>query len=236
VPFSLEGRTALVTGANRGLGRVLVEQLLERGAAKVYAGARQPDAAAVPGAEMIGLDLTDSAQIAAAAQHARDVDLIINNAGIDTHTDLVSGDLQMIQLELNTNFYGPLSVVRAFAPVLAANGGGAIVNILSALSWFAYDGEGAYAAAKAAAWSLTNSIRLELSSQGTQVTAVHAGVIETDMMPDGYPGPTTTPQDAARTVLDGVQAGELEVVIDEWSRMIKGTLAGNPREFYTTAV
>jgi NAD(P)-dependent dehydrogenase (short-subunit alcohol dehydrogenase family) len=236
MPFSLEGRTALVTGANRGLGRVLVEQLLERGAAKVYAGARQPDAAAVPGAEMIGLDLTDSAQIAAAAQHASDVDLIINNAGIDTHTDLVSGDLQMIQLELNTNFYGPLSVVRAFAPVLAANGGGAIVNILSALSWFAYDGEGAYAATKAAAWSLTNSIRLELSSQGTQVTAVHAGVIETDMMPDGYPGPTTTPQDAARTALDGVQAGELEVLIDEWSRMIKGTLAGNPREFYTTAV
>ena len=120
--------------------------------------------------------------------------------------------------------------------MLAANGGGAIVNILSALSWFAYDGEGAYAATKAAAWSLTNSIRLELSSQGTQVTAVHAGVIETDMMPDGYPGPTTTPQDAARTVLDGVQAGNLEVLIDDWSQMIKGTLAGDPRGFYTTAV
>ena len=236
MPFPLEGRTALVTGANRGLGYVLVEQLLERGAAKVYAGARQPDGAAVPGAEMIGLDLTDSAQVTAAAQHAGDVDLVINNAGIDTHTNLVSGDLPTIRLELDTNFYGPLNVVRAFAPVLAVNGGGAIVNILSALSWFAYDGEGAYAAAKAAAWSMTNSIRLELATQHTQVTAVHAGVIQTDMMPDGYPGPTTTPQDAARTVLDGVQAGELEVLIDEWSHMIKRTLAANPRDFYTTAV
>ena len=236
MPFPLAGRTALVTGANRGLGRVFVEQLLERGAAKVYAGARQPDIAAVPGAEVIAFDLTDSVQIAAAAQHAGDVDLIVNNAGIDTHTDLVSGDLQKIHQEMDTNFYGPLTVVRAFAPVLATNGGGAIVNILSALSWFAYDGEGAYAAAKAAAWSLTNSIRLELSSQGTQVTAVHAGVIETDMMPEGYPGPTTTPQDAVRTVLNGVQAGKLEVLIDDWSQMIKGTLAGDPSEFYTTAI
>ena len=232
MPLSLAGRTALVTGAGRGLGRAFTAELLERGVARVYAGVRDVDAADVPGCEIVALDITEPGQVAAAAERASDVDLLINNAGIDTHTDLVAGDLTTIRREMDTNFYGPLSVVRAFAPVLAANGGGAILNVLSALSWFAYDGEGAYAAAKAAAWSMSNSVRLELAPQGTQVTAVHAGIIETDMMPDGYPGPTTQPQDAVRTALDGLHEGKLEVLIDDWSQMIKTTLAKDPRAFY----
>ncbi|NHC12750.1 SDR family oxidoreductase [Motilibacter deserti] len=229
--MDISGATALVTGANRGIGRHFVLELLERGAAKVYATARDPRAVDVPGVEVLALDVTDPASVAAAAAAAPDVDLLVNNAGISTGTNLVTGDLDRVRLELETNFFGPLSMVRAFAPVLAANGGGAVVNVLSALSWFSADGATAYAAAKAAAWSLTNGVRLELAGQGTLVTGVHLGAADTDMM-RGYDLDKIDPADVARAVLDGVQAGQWEVLVDDWSRGVKASLAGDPAAFY----
>ncbi|MEV1330364.1 SDR family oxidoreductase [Micromonospora costi] len=223
---------ALVTGANRGIGRHFTQQLLERGAAKVYATARDPERIDIPGVEALRLDITDPEQVAAAAAAASDVTLLINNAGINTWTNLVTGDLANVRLELETHFYGTLGMVRAFAPVLGGNGGGAILNVLSAMSWFSYDGANAYGTAKAAAWSLTNGIRIELASQGTLVTGLHLGSADTDMSAD-YDGDKTDPADVVRAALDGVEAGKLEVVADEWSAYVKTSLAADPSAFYT---
>jgi len=152
---------------------------LERGASKVYAKAREPERVDVPGATVLALDITDPASVAAAAAAAPDVTLLVNNAGIATYENLITGDLASIRLEMDTHYYGTLSAVRAFAPVLAVNGGGAILNVLSSLSWFAYDGANAYAAAKSAAWGMTNGIRLELAAQGTLVTGLHLNATDT---------------------------------------------------------
>ncbi|MFI5960258.1 SDR family oxidoreductase [Cryptosporangium sp. NPDC051539] len=232
--MKISGSIALVTGANRGIGRQFAAQLVERGASKVYATARTPESIDVPGVETLRIDITDPASIAAAAAVADDVTLLVNNAGITTGTDLVSGDLDVIRRELDTNFYGTLHMVRAFAPALARNGGGAILNVLSALSWFAYPGAGAYAAAKAATWNLTNSVRLELAPKGTLVTGLHLGAADTDMMA-GYDGPKVSPVDVVRAALDGIEAGKLEVVVDEWSRTVKTAVAHDPENFYGDA-
>lgn len=229
--MDITGSVALVTGASRGIGRHFAGQLLDRGAAKVYATARRPERVDLPGAEVLRLDITDPDSVAAAAAAAGDVTLLVNNAGIATGTNLL-GDLEKVRSEMETHYFGTLSVVRAFAPVLAAAGGGAIVNVLSALSWFSYDGAAAYAAAKAAEWSLTNGIRLELAAQHTQVTAIHVGAVDTELMA-GYDGPKVDPAEVVRAALDGVEAGSLEVIVDEWSAMIKASLAGDPAAFYT---
>jgi NAD(P)-dependent dehydrogenase (short-subunit alcohol dehydrogenase family) len=229
--MKVSGSVALVTGANRGIGRHFAQLLLERGAGKVYATARTPDSIDMPGVETLRLDVTDPASIAAVASAATDVDLLINNAGVSTYTNLVTGDLDKIRLEMDTHFYGTLGMIRAFAPVLAANGGGAIVNVLSALSWFSFDGANAYATAKAAQWSLTNGVRLELARQKTLVTGVHLGMADTDMAA-GYEGPKLDPADVVHAALDGVEAGKLEVVLDEWSANIKASLSRDPIEFY----
>ncbi|MFB4282376.1 MULTISPECIES: SDR family oxidoreductase [unclassified Nonomuraea] len=228
----ISGSVALVTGANRGIGRRFAQQLLERGAKKVYATARNPSLVDLPGVEPLKLDITDPASVAAVAAAAQDVTLLVNNAGIATYTNLIGGDLDKIRLEMDTHYYGTLNMARAFAPVLGANGGGAILNVLSALSWFSYDGANAYSAAKAAAWSLTNGIRLELRDQGTLVTGVHLGAAATDMMA-GYEGDLLDPADVARAALDGVESDAYEVVVDEWSATVKASLAGDPRLFYT---
>ena len=229
--MDVTGSVALVSGANRGIGRRLVAELQERGAAKIYATARDPRSITVPGVEVLQLDITDAHSVAAAAERAQDVTLLVNNAGISTFQNLVTGDLDTIRLEMETHFFGTLGMVRAFAPVLAANGGGAIVNILSALSWFSYDGTNAYAAAKAAEWSLTNGIRLELNKHGTEVTGVFLGAADTDISTD-YDGDKVDPAVVARAALDGVQAGDMEVLVDEWSATIKASLAHDPSAFY----
>lgn len=229
--MKISGSVALVTGANRGMGRHFAEQLRQRGAVKVYATARNRERVDLAGVEVLRLDVTDPDSVAAAATAAGDVTLLINNAGIATGTNLL-GDLDKIRLEMDTHYFGTLSVVRAFAPVLAATGGGAILNVLSALSWFSFDGANAYAAAKAAEWSLTNGIRLELAAQGTQVTGIHVGAVDTDIM-TGYDGPKVNPADVVRAALDGLEADKIEVVVDDWSAMIKATLAGDPADFYT---
>jgi NAD(P)-dependent dehydrogenase (short-subunit alcohol dehydrogenase family) len=229
--MNVEGSTALITGANRGLGRHFARQLLDRGAAKVYATARDPRTVDLPGAKVLALDITRPEQVAAAAAAATDVTLLINNAGVSTSQNLVTGDLDLIHLELDTNFYGTLAMVRAFAPVLAAGGGGAILNVLSRLSWMSYLGANAYAAAKAAEWSLTNGIRLELAEQGTLVTGLLLSGTDTDMMA-GYDIPLNDPADVVRAALDGLEAGALEIIADADTAAAKAALSADPREVY----
>jgi NAD(P)-dependent dehydrogenase (short-subunit alcohol dehydrogenase family) len=220
--MQIKGSVALVTGANRGLGRQFAQHLLQRGASKVYATARVPARVDLPGVTVLPLDITDPASVASAAKAAPDVDLLINNAGISTYQNLVTGDLDRIRLEMDTHFFGTLHVVRAFAPILAANGGGAILNVLSALSWGNYDGANAYSAAKAAEWSLTNGIRLELP--GTAVTGLILGAADTDMMA-GFDVPKLDPAVPVGAALDGVEAGAREVLADETSAQAKAALS-----------
>lgn len=229
--FTLDGAVALVTGANRGLGRHFAEQLLRRGAARVYAAARRPETIDLPGVVPLPLDITDDDAVRAAAARAGDVTLLVNNAGISRWTSLLSSDVADIRAELETNFWGTLAMVRAFAPVLAANGGGAVLNVLSAQSWFAYPSTNGYHAAKAAQWALTNAARQELSEQGTLVTALHLGAVDTDFSA-GYDGPKGDPADAVRAGLDGLAAGAAEVVADDWSAHVKRSLAGDPAVLY----
>jgi NAD(P)-dependent dehydrogenase (short-subunit alcohol dehydrogenase family) len=229
--MNISGSTALVTGANRGIGRVFAEELLARGAAKVYATARDPRSVDLPGVHVLQLDITDPQSVSAAAAAAPDVDLLINNAGISTDTRLLDGPLDAIRLELETHVFGTLNVIRAFAPILARSGGGTIVNALSAISWLAYDGVGAYGVAKAAEWSLTNNIRLELAAQDTTVVGLHMGAVDTDMMA-GWEVPKIDPRDVVRAALDGVEAGRLEVLVDDAATYAKSILALDPAEAY----
>ncbi|WP_144761074.1 SDR family oxidoreductase [Curtobacterium sp. 9128] len=229
--MDIAGSVALVTGSNRGIGRRFVTQLLERGAAKVYATARRPELVDIEGVEVLPLDITDEASVTAAAERAGDVTLLVDNAGIATTSSLVFDDLEDVRREMDTHFWGTLSVIRAFAPVIERNGGGGIVNVLSALSWFAYPGSGGYAAAKAAEWNMTNAVRLELAPRGISVLGLHLGAADTDIMA-GYEGPMIDPMDAAVAALDGVQRDAMEVVVDDWSAMVKASLAADPSSFY----
>ncbi|WP_405590386.1 SDR family oxidoreductase [Streptomyces sp. NBC_01190] len=225
--MNIHGATALVTGANRGIGRHLAAQLVERGA-KVYATARRPESIDLDGVEVLALDISAPLAVAAAARAAGDVNLLVNNAGIGGGTLL--GDLDAVRAALDVNFWGTLSMARAFAPVLAANGGGAMVNIASSASWFVFPGSSAYAVSKAAVWSMSNALRQELAGQGTSVTSVHLGAADTDMMKD-YDVPKMDPADVARITLDGVGADAFEVVVDDFTAMVKESLGKDPRDF-----
>lgn len=233
--MKLNGATALVTGANRGIGTQFARELLARGA-KVYATARRPELVDVPGAEVLRLDITDDASVAAAAERAGDVDVLINNAADTAGGNLVSGDLRAIRSTMDSNFYGTLAMIRAFAPILARNGGGAILNVLSAVAWTTVDGNTAYAAAKSAQWGLTNGVRLELAGQGTQVTALVPGLVGTDTLYafaeqqgiDLPPHAVIDPADLVRLALDGLEAGDVEV-LDPLSAAAKATLTGPPQ-------
>ena len=222
--MNIEGSVALVTGSNRGIGRHFVQHLLERGASKVYATARNPETIDVPGAVPLALDVTDPASVADVAAVATDLTLLINNAGVSTGTDLVTGELAAIRNEFETNFFGPLAMIRAFAPVLARNGGGGILNVNSRLSWLSVAGANAYSASKAASWSMTNGVRLELVGQGTQVTGLYLSATETDMMP-GWDIPKNDPADVVTAALDGLQAGAPEVLADQDTVDAKAALA-----------
>jgi NAD(P)-dependent dehydrogenase (short-subunit alcohol dehydrogenase family) len=223
--MQLEGSVALVTGANRGLGRAFARALVDAGAAKVYAAARNPESITDPGVVPIRLDVTDPAQVAAAAQLASDATIVVNNAGVGTVTSLLHEDALTAAREmLEVNYLGTLSVSNAFAPVLAANGGGALVNMLSVLSFVSMPLHGPYNASKAAAWSATNALRVQLRGQGTLVVGVHAGYLETDMAADA-PGPKTAPEDIAAQLVAALRADEEEVLGDQLSRDVKGALS-----------
>lgn len=211
--MDISGATALVTGANRGIGRHLAAQLID-----------------LEGVERLALDITSPESVAAAAAVATDVDLLVNNAGIATTATLL-GDLDAAHADMDTNVWGTLSVIRAFAPVLSANGGGTIVNIASGASWLAMPGASAYAVSKAALWNMGNALRHELADQGTSVMSVHLGVADTDMTV-GVSMAKIDPADVARATLDGVERGEYEVVVDEQTALIKQMLARDPKELY----
>jgi NAD(P)-dependent dehydrogenase (short-subunit alcohol dehydrogenase family) len=228
----IEGSVALVTGAGRGLGRVLTRDLVERGARIVYGAARNPASVTEPGVTPVTLDITDPANVARVAEQCRDVDLLINNAGVMTLSPMIGAPaLDGARLEVETNYFGTLSMCRAFAPVLGTNGGGALVNILSIVSWFTNPDNATYGASKAAAWAMTNGVRTELAAQGTLVVGVHAGFIDTDMTA-GIDAPKSSPADVARQVLDAVEAGQVEVLADERTRQVKAALSRDQELIY----
>jgi NAD(P)-dependent dehydrogenase (short-subunit alcohol dehydrogenase family) len=227
--MNIAGSTALVTGANRGFGRHLARELMARGAT-VYAGARHPDTVDLPGAKPIALDITDPASVEAAAA-AADVTLLINNAGSSTGSDLLEGDLDKIRLEMETHYFGTLSMVRAFAPAISANGGGSILNILSALSWVSYPGIGAYCAAKSAEWSMTNALRIQLADRHVRVAGLHVGYMDTDMAAR-VTAPKSDPADIARIAIDGLEQDRYEIVADEVSARVQSGLAGGVDGLY----
>ncbi|MGR6918884.1 SDR family oxidoreductase [[Actinomadura] parvosata] len=229
---TIKNAVALVTGGQRGLGKAIAEALLERGAAKVYVTARKPVPADDPRILPVSLDVTDPEAIEALAGQARDVNIVVNNAGVLFPSPLLKADPADVLATFDTNVFGPLRVARAFAPILAANGGGALVDMHSVLSWAA--GTGAYGASKAALWSITNSLRVELAAQGTQVVGVHLGFADTDMVAD-IPAQKLSPAEVAAAVLDGVENGAAEVLVDEVSRRMKAALSG-PVEDLTVSI
>jgi NAD(P)-dependent dehydrogenase (short-subunit alcohol dehydrogenase family) len=223
--MKIQDSVALVTGANRGLGLAFVRALIARGARKVYVGARDPSTVTLAGVEPIRLDVTNPADLAAAVDRASDVQLLVNNAGIVRGSALLGPDaIAGARAEFETNVIGPLAVSRAFAPVLARNGGGAILNVLSVASWVTLPRARTYSASKAAAWSLTNGLRAELHEQGTHVVALHVGFVDTDMT-NGIPVAKSRPEDVVETALGGLEAGELEILADGTSRQIKQALS-----------
>ncbi|MEV4067315.1 SDR family oxidoreductase [Nonomuraea dietziae] len=224
--MELKNAVAVVTGANRGLGRHLAAQLVERGA-KVYAAARHPQSVDMADVIPLRLDVTDEESIQAAARIASDATLLVNNAGISTGTPLILSDLKAVRLEMETNFFGTLAVTRAFAPVIEGNGGGAVCNVLSLLSWWHPAGVGAYAAAKAAAWAQTNAVREELAPRGIAVSALHVGFMDTDMAA-GIAAEKADPADVAAQVLHGIANGLPEILADEATRNVKQSLATTP--------
>ena len=226
------GSVALVTGANRGLGQVYARELVSRGAAKVYGAARNPAAVTEPGVTPIALDITDPERVAQVAQQCADVSLLVNNAGVmEASTFTSAPSLDAARLEMETNYFGTLSMCRAFAPVLAANGGGAIVNMLSVVSFYTNPFNASYGASKAAAWSLTNGVRVELHHQGTLVVAVHAAFIDTDMAAL-VDAPKISPESVAQQAFDAVEAGQFEVLADERSRFVKASLSHDHELIY----
>lgn len=220
-----EQAVALVTGANRGLGRQFAAELVARGA-KVYAAARRPETVDLPGVVPVQLDITDPESVRRAAEIASDVNLLVNNAGVSTRAQLLSGPIEDIRLEMDTHYFGTLNVTRAFAPIVERNGGGAILNVLSVLSWLHVPTAGAYSAAKAAAWAMTDAVRTELAPRGIHVAALHVGYMDTDMVSYIPADQKIDPAVVAKLALDGLFAGEPEILADELSRSAKAQLSG----------
>jgi len=226
--MKIDNATVLITGANRGLGLAFAREALARGARKVYAGVRDPSNLTLAGVEAIRLDVTRPEEVAAAASRCTDVTLLINNAGIAAFGGFLSADgVASARAHLETNFFGPLRLSQAFAPVLAANGGGAILNVLSVASWINSPMLAMYGASKSAAWALTNGLRHELRTQRTQVLGMHVGFVDTDLT-RGIDLPKSSPELIVRRTLDALEAGAEEVLADERARQIKQGLSAEP--------
>ncbi|MEU1692285.1 SDR family oxidoreductase [Streptomyces hirsutus] len=227
---SLKNAVVLVTGGSRGLGKAFVDELFERGAAKVYATARDPLAIPHRDAVPLALEITDPASVAAAAAQAQDVTVLINNAGVELGaTSFLHAPEEDIRREFEINFYGQLRMTRAFAPIIERNGGGHLLNIHSVLSWVGV--AGSYSATKAAQWSQTNSLRLELRPRGIGVTGLHAGYIDTDMATD-VDAPKSDPREVAALGLNGIESGAHEVLADDLSHRVKAGLADDLEVLY----
>jgi NAD(P)-dependent dehydrogenase (short-subunit alcohol dehydrogenase family) len=217
----------LVTGANRGIGRALCDSFTSHGAAKIYAAARDPDRIVDERFTRLRLDVTDSACVADAARIATDVTIVVNNAGVSgVGSPLLGGSLDAARKAMEVNFFGTWAISRAFAPSLAANHGGAIVNILSAASWWATPGAPGYSASKAAAWSLTNALREGLQEQGTRVLGVHCGYVDTDLS-SWTDAPKITAETVAEETIKALLDDVDETLLDEFTRATRRALAGD---------
>jgi NAD(P)-dependent dehydrogenase (short-subunit alcohol dehydrogenase family) len=229
--MKIQGSAALVTGANRGLGAAIAAALVDSGA-KVYGAARNPTSITNPDVVPVLLDVTSADDIANAARTCGDVSIVVNNAGIGRSSPGLAPDaIDAARAEMETNFFGPLRVARAFAPVLRGNGGGTLVNVLSVLSFISMPQVATYSASKAAAWSLTNALRMELRHQGTLVVAVHAGFIDTDMAA-GVNAEKISPQSVAARVVAAVETDAEEVLADPTSQMVKAALPNDLTALY----
>ncbi|GAB6900618.1 SDR family oxidoreductase [Kineosporia succinea] len=222
---TVSGSVALVTGGQRGLGRAFAQALLDAGAAKVYVTARNPVPTDDPRLVPLPFDVTDEQSVRNLALAAPDVTIVVNNAGVTVPAPVTEASLADARTIFETNVFGPLRVAQVFAPILAANGGGALVDIHSVLSWLA--GSGLYGASKAALWSLTNSLRPVLGKAGTQVLGVHLGYADTDMTAR-LDVPKIDPADVARGMVEALVAGDSEYLADDASRWAKGALSGPP--------
>ena len=225
--MKIENAVVLVTGANRGIGLAFTRELLARGARKVYAGARDPATITQAGVEPLRLDVNKPDEVAAAAALASDVTLVINNAGIAQAGGFLAPDSEEVARRIfETNFFAVLRMSKAFAPALAANGGGGLLNVLSVASWVNGGDLAAYSASKSAAWSLTNALRSELAPQKTQVLGLHMAYVDTDLT-RGFDVPKTSPEDIVRRALDGLEAGHDEVLADEITQQGKRGLVAS---------
>lgn len=231
--MEIKGKTALVTGANRGLGRVFAAAFLEAGASKVYAAARDMSSIGDDRFVPVELDVTSPVQVAAAASTCTDVDILVNNAGIMLSTSAIDPNSEnALRREMEVNVYGPLSLSKAFAPVLAANGGGVIVNMLSVVSWFVNPLNPTYCVSKHAAQAVTDALRIELQAQGTGVIGVYAGFIDTDMGATLSSGPKTSPQQVAARTIEGIQTGADQVFADERAEAIWQAVRNDPAKLH----
>ena len=219
----IDGSVAVVTGGQRGLGKAIVEELLRRGAARVYATARAPQPSDDPRVVSVALDVTDAESVTALAGAAPDATIVVNNAGVLGGATLLDSSIEDVRTVFETNYFGALRVAQAFAPTLARNGGCALVDIHSVLSWVA--GSGSYGDSKAAFWSATNTLRIELRVQKTQVVGVHLGYTDTDMVKD-VDAPKNDPRDVAAQIADAIEAGHTEVLADDVTRHFKSLLSG----------
>jgi NAD(P)-dependent dehydrogenase (short-subunit alcohol dehydrogenase family) len=229
--MNIQDSTALVTGANRGIGRAFTDALLDRGATKVYAAVRDVATITDPRLVPVQLDVTDADRVATVARERDDVELVINNAGVANIGTPLSAPLDVARTELETNYLALVSMMRAFAPVLKSNGGGAFINVLSALSWVSMPLLPTYSASKSAAWSFTNAARIELKPQGTQVVAVYPGPVDTEMTA-AIDLPKITPAAVAEATLDALQAGAPEALVDDFGRMFKAGLSDDQATIY----
>jgi NAD(P)-dependent dehydrogenase (short-subunit alcohol dehydrogenase family) len=220
--MKIQDAVVLVTGANRGLGLAFAREAVARGAKKVYAAVRRPEAMSEPGVTPVPLDVTDRPQALQLAGRLADVTVVINNAGILEVGDPLA-DTETFRRQFETNVFGVLNVTEAFAPSVTA-AKGAFLNVVSVGSWLANQAVGSYAASKAAVWGLTNNLRCVLAPQGVLVSALHVGYIDTDMV-RSYQAPKMAAAEVARIALDGLEAGRAEVLADALSVGLKQGLS-----------
>ncbi|PPG81655.1 MULTISPECIES: SDR family oxidoreductase [unclassified Rathayibacter] len=230
--MQIHDSTALVTGANRGIGAEFVRQLRARGARTVYAAARDVSSIAVSeGVVPVALDVTDPERIEELAAELGDLQILVNNAGIAPTVPFLTGDIAEIRRTVETNAFGPLLLTRAFAGHLRRAGGGAVLTVLSVSSFTSFPGAESYSMSKAAAWSATDGLRLALAEQGTQVLGLHMGFVDTDMA-SWTDAPKSSPEAIVTAALDGLERGDSEVLADDIARSVKAGLALDPAERY----